>query len=109
MSLTVTAIKGLAVEGDLWYTVNDVTLDNSYAEGGEALTLRELGFGIEAVYSHSAIDVKNLSEAEATTVGPISYDGSKIHVSDYKTQKEMAKEKDLSKVKLRIKTFCSSP
>ncbi len=108
MAITGKILKPKSVPGDLWYTVSEWTLDNSYALGGEPLTLRELGFGPEAVYLNSSIELLNGTEAEAQPITDLSYDGSKIHVIDGKTQKEVAETKDLSKVKFRITCYCTS-
>lgn len=106
MAAKVKNIKPLAVPGDLWYTVNEITLDNSYVEKGMAVSLGELGFGPEAVHAWTYIVPLTGSEAEATTLGNVSYNGSKFIVTDYKTQKEIAAAKDLSKVKFNAVTFC---
>lgn len=93
-----TVVKSKArVPGAARSTISEVTLDNSYAEGGEPLTAKELGLRI---VDSATCFVKNGSEAEATAVGSVYYDTSaaKLIVNDYKTQKPMAGAKDLSKV-----------
>lgn len=87
-----------------FYTVTDVTLDNSYQENGESLTAAQLGL---AAVDFAQCTVKNGSEAEATAVGPCYYDPTKelLVVNDYKSQKPLAKEKDLSKVVVRVLAF----
>lgn len=97
MSATAVVKKTARVPGSEKRTVTEVTLDNSYAEGGEPLTPKELG--LRTVDSAVCI-AKNLSESETVTVGSIWYDtaNQKLRVNDAKTQKEMAGTKDLSKV-----------
>lgn len=87
-----------------FYTSTIVKLDNSYLEGGEPLSAAQLGL---AVVDEAICFPTNGSEAEATAVGEIRYSTSaeKLIVMDYKTQKEMAKEKDLSKVLVRVVAF----
>jgi hypothetical protein len=102
MAVSVSSVKAAANTG--FYTVTDVTLDNSYAEGGEPLTPAQLG--LQSV-DYATCLVKNGSEAEATAVGSCWYDmtNSKLVVNDYKTQKALAKEKDVSKVVIRVMAY----
>jgi hypothetical protein len=98
MSLTVTKEPGRPdVIGALRATRTEVTLDSSYTEGGEPLTAAQLGLRL---VDRATCTVKHGSEVEATAVGSVVYDQSagKLIVNDYKTQKPMVKEKDLSKV-----------
>lgn len=90
-------ITKASVPGSGRRSVTEVTLTNSYPEGGLLVSPKELG--LQRV-SDAFCVVKNGSEAEATAVGSVWYDKAtgKIKVNDYKTQKEMVKEKDLSKV-----------
>lgn len=87
-----------------FYTVTPVTLDNSFQENGESLTAAQLGL---AKVDHAICIVKNPSEAEATAVGSAWYDKTKelLVLNDYKTQKTLAKEKDVSKVVVEVTAF----
>lgn len=97
MAVSTKRISKGTVPGAGRRSVTEVTLDSSYQENGEPLTAKELG--LRRVTDAFCI-VKNGSEAEATTVGSAWYEPAKalLHVNDYKTQKEMASAKDLSKV-----------
>lgn len=89
------------VVGNQRETQTEVVGDNSYEEGGEALTATQLGLNV--VEWHDAL-VINGSEAEANPVDNAWYTPttSKIHFEDGKLSKEMAKEKDMSKVKVLL-------
>jgi hypothetical protein len=102
MAVSVSSVKAASNTG--FYTVTDVTLDNSYAEGGESLTAVQLGL---AAVDYATCIVKNGSEAEATAVGSVIYDSTKelLVVNDYKTQKALAGAKDTSKVVVRVVAF----
>lgn len=104
MGLTVKRLTNPISVGSAFMAAIEATGDNSYAEGGEALTPAE--FGLQSI-DHAICIVKTLSEAEATTVGSVWYEPAKalLHVNDYKTQKELAKEKDLSKVVVQVTAF----
>lgn len=108
MSLTIASVRPTFIPGNLYATVNTVTLDNSYEANGELLTLQELGFGKEAVYSHSDCSVENKSEQATYIPNTASYDGAKLHVFDAATGKELASTKDLSKVKVTVECFCTA-
>lgn len=97
MAATAAVKKTAKVPGSERRTVTEVTLDNSYAAGGEPVTAAQLGL---RVVDFAVCTVKNGSEAEATAVGSVYYDAAagKLVVNDYKTQKPMAEGKDLSKV-----------
>jgi hypothetical protein len=104
MSVTVSKKGPTRIPGAERRTVTEITLDNSYAEGGEPLTAAQLSLHH---VEHANCTVKNGSEAEATTVGSVIYDpaAAKLIVNDYKTQKPMVKEKDLSKVVVVIEAW----
>lgn len=108
MALTISNVKPIQVPGKLYFTVNKVVLDNSYAAEGEPLTLQELGFGKEAVFSHADCQVENKSEQAVYVPNTATYDGAKVHVWDAATGKEVAGTKDLSKVTVVIECFCTS-
>src|SRR3954471_23716707 len=97
MPVTAAIKKTAKVPGSEKRTLTEVTLDNSYATGGEPLTPTQLGL---RTVDFAACSVKTFSEAEATAVGTVWYDtaNQKLVVNDYKTQKQMAEGKDLSKV-----------
>lgn len=44
MSLTVNLVRGPKIAGDLLWAAADVTFDDSYSSGGEALTPADFGF-----------------------------------------------------------------
>lgn len=98
MALTVASLQEPRVGS--FQTVTEVTFDNSYAEGGEAFTPADAGL--------SSFDFTPLcfvisgSEAEANPVNTAYYKEEKLHLIDGKTSKEMAKEKDMSKVKVLV-------
>lgn len=89
------------IVGNQKETVNDVTCDSSYEEGGEALTFAQLGLNnIEFTMSN----LRNSSELEATPVCAGFYDMTvqKIKLIDGKTGKELAGTKDASKCVVRV-------
>lgn len=101
MALTVTNVLPLPyrVVGNQKETAYDVTFDESYAEGGEPITNAELGLSI---IERTQCDVRNGSESETNPVDNGYHKELKLHLIDGKTSKEMAKEKDMSKVVLRV-------
>lgn len=102
--MAVSATNTVAASNTGFFTVTDVTLDSSFQENGESLTAAQLGL---AKVDHASCTVKNGSEAEATAVGSAWYDPTKelLVLNDYKTQKTLAKEKDVSKVVVRVIAF----
>lgn len=101
--------QGPAIPGNTWEAVVKWVGDNSYAENGEPLTLRECGFGPEAVFSYATtLSVQNLTEQAVYRVTNAFYDGSKVHLYDNATGKELAKEKDASKITAWFKVVCTS-
>lgn len=102
--MAVTSASVLTARNTGFFTVTDVTLDSSYAEGGEPLTAAELGM---ASVDFATCSVKNGSESEAVPIMGPWYDPAKalLHLNDAKTQKELAKEKDVSKVVVRVLAF----
>jgi len=97
------------VPGNLWTVTKTVVLDNSYAANGEPLSLRELGFGTEAVFHHAnVLSVRNLSEQAVFVPTTAYYDGEKLHLYDAATGKELAGTKDVSKVTVQLEVYCSS-
>lgn len=104
MALTVKRLINPISVGSVFMAAVEATGDSSYAEGGEALTPAD--FGLQYI-EHAVPVVKNGSEAEATTVGSAWYDKAKslLRFNDYKTQKELAKEKDIGKVIVEVTAF----
>lgn len=95
------------IEGKDWVQLVEWTGDNSYAENGEPFTLQEAGFGKEATFKYAITCwVKNLSEQATYRPEEAWYDGEKVHFVDGATGKELAKEKDLSKVKVLFEVHC---
>src|ERR1700749_2275503 len=87
------------IVGNQRETSSVVTLDNAYAEGGEALTPSQLGVTVV----HSA-RTELIAGSESATLRPTnaSYSEEKIHLIDSATGKEMEGTKDMSKVKVRV-------
>lgn len=97
------------VPGNDYRTVVKWVGDSSYAAGGEELTLKECGFGVEAVFSHaSTLSVQNLTEQAVFVPNTAYYDGTKVHLYDAVTGKELASTKDVSKVTVRFEVVCTS-
>jgi membrane protease subunit (stomatin/prohibitin family) len=91
------------IVGNLKKTVYSVLMDNSYEEGGEAVTKAQLGLsnGIES----TECLVTNGTEIEATPVDSATYAEEKVKLINSKTSKELAKEVDASKVKVQITAY----
>lgn len=100
MALTLKTLQEPTSVGASFRTTTEVTFDNSYAEGGEAFT--PANAGLTSFSSTPFVNVVNGSEAEANPVNTAYYSGEKLHLIDGKTSKEMAKEKDMSKVKVIV-------
>jgi len=106
MAVTTKEIKGLGVPGDLWYTVREVTFDSSYAEGGEPLSLTELGFGPEAQFVYA--DCATVAVGGTVNVVSAEYDGTKLHLYD-ETPAEVASGSNVGSVKVVVTTYCKAP
>lgn len=104
MSVSVTNVQTARTPGDLYYSIKEVTLDASYAEGGESLTARELGLR-RVVFAQCEVQ----HGTESSTIRAVSayYTPStaKIHLIDSATGKEVEATKDLSKVVVRVVAF----
>jgi hypothetical protein len=92
------------VPGSRRQTVSTVTLDNSYAAEGEPITAEELG--LKRIIWGLAVLLAG-SESETVEVGFVSFvkktdTTAVIQAFNYKTQKEIASTKDLSKVKCLV-------
>lgn len=85
-------------------TVTDVTFDNSYAEGGEKVTPENLGL---TRVEYAECTVIHGTESAELQVASAWYDEEKelLHLVDVGTGKELAKEKDASKVKVRVVAY----
>jgi len=106
---TVTIERQPYVPGNDWRAIVKWVGDNSYAANGEALTLRECGFGAEAVFSHAnTLSVANLSEQAVFIPNTAKYDGEKVHLYDAATGKELAGTKDVSKVTAYFEVVCTA-
>jgi len=99
VSVKTTVLETGRVPGNRREVKAEITLDSSYAEKGEPIAASEFSLAriIDAI-----VTVKNGTEAEATPVMGPWYDSENgtIRINNAKTQKEMEKEKDLSKVVL---------
>lgn len=87
------------IVGNQKETVYDATFDESYAEGGEECTAAQLGLN---TIERTSSDVRNGSELEANPVDTAYHKEEKLHLIDGKTSKEMAKEKNMEKVVVRV-------
>lgn len=91
-------------------TVTEITFDNSYTSGGEAVTPADLG--LETSVTFAVCDLVNGSEGEggAEEVNPVSgasYDPDEelLHLNDAKTGEEIAAEEDMSKVVVQVVAY----
>lgn len=100
MALTVKTLKEPGVPK--FYTVTEVTFSNSYTEGGEVFTPAKAGL---ATIDHALCQLVNGSESAELRPSVCFYSGEKLHLIDSATGKEMAKEKDMSKVKVQVFAF----
>jgi hypothetical protein len=104
MAVTVESVGNLPhrIVGNQRVTEKNVTLDNSYAEGGEPLTKAQLG-----LTEVTSADCFIVAGSESSTLRPTNayYTASeeKIHLIDSATGKEIEGTKDLSKVKVLVR------
>lgn len=88
------------IVGNQRETNTKITLDNSYAEGGEEIPL----LGLNVVEDIIGADIQAGPESEEwiayATYTPTT---NKIHLFSAKTGKELAKEKDMSKVVVNVR------
>lgn len=101
MAVSVSTVK--EAEVPRFRTVTDVALDSSYLEGGEVVTFAQLGL---ASVDRADCFLKNGPESEEW-IGYAFYDPAKelLHLYSVKTGKELVKEKDMSKVVVRIVAY----
>jgi hypothetical protein len=98
------AVKQTRIPGAERVTVTTVTFDNSYLEGGEPLTAKELGL---RTVNYAICTMTNGSEEATVRAGDPYYTPatSKIHLIDNATGKEVASTKDMSKVVVQVVAF----
>lgn len=104
MAVSTTINDTARVPGSRRQTVSTVTLDNSYLEGGEPVTAAELGL---TRIDWGLAQLLTGSESETVEVGFVSFvkktdTTAVIEAYSYKSQKPIAKEKDLSKCKVLV-------
>ena len=107
MAVTTTINDTAIVPGSRRQTVCTVQLDNSYAEGGEPVTAEELG--LKRIIWGLALPLSG-SESETVEFGfPVFVKKTDttavIEAYNWKTGKPIAKEKDLSKIKVLVYAF----
>lgn len=97
MALTITTGRPRKVANKKVRNI-EILFDNSYAEGGEAVTPAEMGFRRVDASSWQIIN-----GSESSTLRPTNcyYSGGKLHLIDSATGKEIEGTKDMSKVKVR--------
>lgn len=85
-------------------TITDITLPESTTEGGEKVTPEDLGL---TRVTHAECSVIHGSESAELQIGAAHYDEEteKLEAIDLKTGKIVAKEKNLSKVVVRVRAF----
>jgi hypothetical protein len=97
------------IEGAEYVQLVEWTGDNSYEAGGEAFSLIEAGFGKEAVFKYAnTCWIKNLSEQAVYQPTGAWFDGTKVHIVDNATGKELAGTKDVSKVTILFEIHCTA-
>lgn len=104
MAVSTKIVDTAIVPGARRQTVSEVTLDNSYAEGGEPVTATELGL---ARILWGVAFLLTGTESETVELGFASFvrktdTSAVIEAYNYKTQKLIATGKDLSKVKVLV-------
>jgi hypothetical protein len=101
LALTFSRVQAPRVPGAEKRTVTRVTFDNSSAEGGEVVTPADLG--LERVVFAQA-EVVHGTESAELQVTNADYDiaTEKLKLIDAGTGKELAKEKDASKVVVQV-------
>jgi hypothetical protein len=104
MAASVSNVQAATVPGAEVRTINTVTLDNSYAEGGESLTANQLGLG-SVTYAQCNVTHGTESSEVRGIAAYYTPSTAKIHVIDSATGKEVAKEKDLSKVTVQVVAY----
>jgi hypothetical protein len=102
MSVTVSKKPTSTIPGAERRTVTEITLDNSYASGGEALTAAQLGLRhVEA----AICSVVHGTESATYRAVTAYYKEGKLHLIDSATGKEVESTKDMSKVVVQVVAF----
>lgn len=104
MAVSATIVDTARVPGARRQSVVEVTLDNSYATEGEPITAEELG--LKRIIWGIALPLTG-TESETTELNFVVFERKTdttavIKAFNYKTQKEIASTKDLSKVKCLV-------
>lgn len=104
MPVTLSTVQTARPPGAERRTVTTVTLDNSYAEGGEPLTQAQLGLK-KVLFADCQL--LNGTEIEATPAAAAYYTPAteKIHLVNGKTSKEMVAAVDCSKVVVQVTAY----
>lgn len=87
------------IDGNQKRITYNATFDSSYAEGGETFKPSEVNLNR---FERVTCNVINGSESETNPVDAAYYKEEKLHLTDGKTSKEMAKEKDMAKVVVQV-------
>lgn len=100
-AIAATRVQKPRVPGAEKFTITDIAFDNSYAEGGEKVTPEDLGL---SRVTHSTCELVRGTESEENVASSAHYDEETelLHLRDSKTGKEFTKEKDASKVIVRV-------
>jgi hypothetical protein len=104
MSVTVTKKPKISIPGAERRTITEITLDSSYALGGEVVTAAQLGLRHVDAAICSIIHGDEAKSSELFA-GVASYSGGKIHVVNLKTGVEVAETKNLEKVVVQVVAF----
>lgn len=104
MPATVTKGPKRVIPGAERRTTTEITLDSSYALGGEEVTPAQLGLH----HVDAAIcNIVHGDEAKTAEIFPgvAFYSGGKIHVINLKTGVEVAETKNLEKLVVQVVAF----
>jgi hypothetical protein len=104
LAVTTTINDTARVPGSRRQTVSTVTMDTEYAAGGEPVTAAELGL---TRIDWGLAQLLTGSESETVEVGFASFvkktdTTAVVELYNYKTQKPIATNKDVSKVKVLV-------
>lgn len=103
MAVKTTVVRTASVPGNKRRVIANVTCSEKYVEGGEKLTLAELGL-TRAEEGDAICNIANPSEAETVPISAAFYNPAKelLRLWDGKTGKELVKEKDVSKLVVQV-------
>lgn len=104
MSAIVTKAPKSYIPGADRMTVTEVTLDSSYALGGEPVTPKQLGLRVLDVAICNIVHGDEVKTAEIFP-GVAYYKEGKIHVINLKTGVEVAETKNLEKLVVQVIAF----